>query len=76
MEARLENMPDNSRITRRPHALDKFMWKNDLLRYQDRLYLCKSSQLKHKILVELQTSPIGGHSRFLKTYERIKKDFF
>ena len=52
------------------------MWKNDLLWYQDRLYLCKSSQLKHKIHIELHTSPIGGHSGFLKTYERIKKDIF
>ena len=59
-----------------PNALDKFMWKNDLLWYQDRLYLCKSSQLKHKILIELHTSPIGGHSGFSKPYERIKKKNF
>ena len=44
--------------------------------YQDCLYLCKSSQIKHKILVELHTSPIRGHSGFLKKYERIKNDFF
>jgi hypothetical protein len=25
--------------------------------------------------MELHTSPIGGHSRFLKTYYKIKKDF-
>jgi hypothetical protein len=44
--------------------------------YKDRLYLCKDSQLKQKVLLELHTSPVGGHSGFLKTYHRVKKDFF
>ena len=26
--------------------------------------------------MELHTSPLGGHSGFLKTYHRVKKDFF
>jgi len=26
--------------------------------------------------MELHTSPLGGHSRFLKTYQRVKKEFF
>jgi hypothetical protein len=26
--------------------------------------------------LELHTSPVGGHSRFLKTYHRVKKEFF
>jgi hypothetical protein len=26
--------------------------------------------------LELHTSPVGGHSGFLKTYHRVKKDFF
>jgi hypothetical protein len=45
-------------------ALDKFVWKNDSLWYKDHLYLCKNSQLKQKVLLELHTSPIGGHSGF------------
>jgi hypothetical protein len=36
----------------------------------------ENSQLKQKVLLELHTSPVGGHSRFLKTYHRVKKDFF
>jgi hypothetical protein len=39
------------------------------------LYLCKNSQLKKKVLLEFHTSPVGGHSGFLKTYHRVKKDF-
>jgi hypothetical protein len=53
-----------------------FTWKNDSLWYIDHLYLCKNSQLKQNVLLELHTSPVGGHSRFLKTYHRVKKDFF
>ena len=55
---------------------DTFTWKNDSLWYKDRLYLCKNSQLEQKVLLELHTSPVGGHSGFLKTYHRVKKDFF
>ena len=59
-----------------PSTSDTFIWKNDSLWYKDRLYLCNNSQLKQKILLELHTSPLGGHSRFLKTYHRVKKEFF
>ena len=48
-----------------PSKYDTFSWKNDSLLYKDRLYLCKNSQLKQKILLELHTSPLGGHSGFL-----------
>ena len=59
-----------------PSASDTFSWKNYSLLYKDRLYLCKNSQLKQKVLLELHTSPLGGHSGFLKTYHRVKKEFF
>jgi hypothetical protein len=81
-EARIEWKQDQEvckiiqQLQEDPNALDKFVWKNDFLWYHDHLYLCKNSQLKQKVLLELHTSPIGGHSRFLKTYHRIKKDFF
>jgi hypothetical protein len=81
-EARIEWKQDQKvckiiqQLQEDPSALDKFVWKNDSLWYQDHLYLCKNSQLKQKVLLELHTSPIGGHSGFLKTYHRIKKDFF
>ena len=53
-----------------------FSWKNDSLWYKDLLYLCKNSQLKQNILMELHTSPLGGHLGFLKTYHKVKIDFF
>jgi hypothetical protein len=39
-----------------------FTWKNDSLWYKYRLYLCKKSQLKQKVLLELHTSSVLGHS--------------
>ena len=59
-----------------PSTSDTFSWKNYSLWYKDRLYLCKNSQLKQNILLELHRSPLGGQSGFLKTYHRVKKEFF
>jgi hypothetical protein len=59
-----------------PSSLHKFCWKGDTLWHKEWLYFCKHSSLKKKILIELHESPIGGHSGFLKTYHRVKKDFF
>ena len=56
-----------------PSKSDTFSWKNDSLWYKYHLYLCNNSQLKQNILLELHTSPLGGHSGFLKTYHRVKK---
>jgi hypothetical protein len=64
------------RLQQDSSASDTFTWKNDSLWYKDLLYLCKNSQLKQKVLLELHTSPVGGHSGFLKTYHRVKKEFF
>ena len=63
-------------LQQHPSTFDTFSWKNDSLLYKDHLYICKNSQLKQNILLELKTSPIGGHSGFLKTYHRVKKEFF
>jgi hypothetical protein len=64
------------RLQKDSSASDTFTWKNDSLWYKYRLYLCKKSQLKQKVLLELHTSLVGGHSGFLKTYHRVKKEFF
>jgi hypothetical protein len=38
------------RLQQNSSASDTFTWKNDSLQYKDRLYLCKNSQLKQKVL--------------------------
>jgi hypothetical protein len=64
------------RLQQDSSASDTFTSKNNSLWYKDRLYLCKNSQFKQKVLLELHTSLVGGHSGFLKTYHRVKKEFF
>jgi hypothetical protein len=64
------------RLQQDSSASNTFTWKNDSLWYKYHLYLCKKYQLKQNVLLELHTSPIGGHSGFLKTYHRVKKEFF
>jgi hypothetical protein len=82
IEARYEWKNDENvwtliqRLQHDSSASDTFTWKNDSLWYKDRFYLCKNSQLKQKVLLELHTSPVGGHSIFLKTYHSVKKEFF
>jgi hypothetical protein len=50
------------RLQQDSNASDTFTWKNDSLWYKYHLYLCKKSQLKQKVLLELHTSLVGGHS--------------
>jgi hypothetical protein len=50
------------RLQQDSSASDTFTWKNDSLWYKDCLYLCKNSQLKQKILLELHTSPVSVRS--------------
>ena len=59
-----------------PSTSDTFSCKNDSVWYKYHLYICKNSQLKQKIFLELHSSPLGGHSGFLKTYHRVKNEFF
>ena len=54
-------------LQQEPSTSDTFSLKNDSLWYKDHLYIWKNSQPKQNILLELHTSPLGGHSGFLKT---------
>ena len=59
-----------------PNTYDTFIWKNDPLWYKDCLYLCKNSQLRKNILLELHTSPLRGHSGFFKNLPQGQEVFF
>ena len=59
-----------------PSTYDTFSWKNYSLWYKYQLYICKNYQIKQSILLEFHTSPLGGHSRFLRTYHKVTKVFF
>jgi hypothetical protein len=65
-----QQMQDKSPVSPR------YSWHNDELHYKVRLYLSKQSQLKSMVLFELHATPTVGHSRFTKTYDRVKHSFF
>jgi hypothetical protein len=53
-----------------------YSWLQDELRYKGHLYLSKQSTLKSMVLSVLHATPTTGHSRFTKTYDRVKRSFF
>ena len=54
-----------------------FTFCNDLLFYKGRLYLGSSNQaLKTLVLQQVHDSPLGGHFGYLKSFHRLRKDFY
>jgi hypothetical protein len=53
-----------------------YYWLHDELHYKGRFYLSKQSKIKSIVLSELHATPTVGHSRFTKTYDRVKRYFF
>ncbi|XP_030964149.1 uncharacterized protein LOC115985337 [Quercus lobata] len=53
-----------------------FTFQNGLLIYKGRFYIGPSCPLKLQFLHHVHSSPLAGHSRFLKSYQRAKSDFY
>lgn len=53
-----------------------FSLHNGLILYKGRVYLGPQCSLKPKVLHLVHDSPLGGHSGFLKSFHRLKQDFF
>ena len=54
------------KIQQDPSTSNRFSWKNDSLWYKDRVYLCKNSQLKQKILREFSHLSLRRELRISK----------
>ena len=76
MEKWERGVDTHSKVTTKSKTYVTFSWKNDSLWYKYHLYHSKDSQIKKNLLLELHTSPLGGKLGFLKTYHRVKKEFF
>ena len=53
-----------------------FSLHNDLILYKGKVFLGTQCSLKSTILHLVHDSPLGGHSGFLKSFHRLKQDFF
>lgn len=52
-----------------------FSPRGDLLYYRNGIFMVASSPWRHRILQEFHSSPTAGHSRFLRTYKRVRRNF-
>ena len=53
-----------------------FSLHNGLILFKGRVYLSSACGLKPKVLQMVHDSPLGGHLGFLKSYHRLKQDFY
>ena len=53
-----------------------FTWQNNLVFYKGRFFLGPQCPLKTQVLQLIHSSPMVGHSGFLKSYQRAKREFF
>jgi hypothetical protein len=58
------------------HRTDLSVDKNGLLRFKDRLYVTKSTELKMIILDELHKNPYFGHPLYQKMITTLRKKFY
>ena len=53
-----------------------FTFQNELLFYKGRFYVSAHCPLKSQFLHHVHSSPLAGHSGFLKSYHSARKEFF
>ncbi|GAU10375.1 hypothetical protein TSUD_419040, partial [Trifolium subterraneum] len=54
----------------------KFIQKQGLIYWQDRIVVPDDPQLKAKLLLEFHSSPVGGHAGIARTMARVSAQFF
>ena len=59
-----------------PSVVPHFSWEGSSLRYKGHLVLPQSTDIKHPVFYELHSFPLVRHSRFMKTYERVRCHLF
>ena len=57
-------------------ASKHYTLRNGLILYKGRIFLGPSCCLKPRVLSHVHDSPLGGHSRYLKSFHRLKQDFW
>lgn len=62
-------------LTVNREARNHFSLQDGLLRYKGRVWVGNNSDLRSKLMEEMHSQPLGGHSGFLVTYRRLKHLF-
>ncbi|XP_026445458.1 uncharacterized protein LOC113346084 [Papaver somniferum] len=64
------------RLVADPTYKRNYSYVDGILRYKCRIVVVSTSSWCSKILQEFHSTPIGGHSGFLRTYKRIQHNFY
>lgn len=56
-------------------VVPNFSLRDGLLRYKSRIWIGNDASVKHKLLTELHSNAIGGHSGIPVTFRRMKQLF-
>jgi hypothetical protein len=56
--------------------LHKFIAYDFNIEYKSRILIPAQQGIRHKIMVEFHSSPIGGHARITRTLARISAQFY
>jgi hypothetical protein len=79
IEASHDNDPHYTELIQKimvnPQAAPHYTVHSGILRYQGKICISNSPELKQKILSSLHSSAIGGHSGIKATYQRNKRIF-
>lgn len=62
------------KVQEEPEQFPEYTVTNGLLFFKDKLFIPSSSPLKHMLLEEFHSSPLGGHSGFHKTFGRLMEN--
>ncbi|CAD6256357.1 unnamed protein product [Miscanthus lutarioriparius] len=65
-----------TKLTVAPTSCPPFSLSKGVLRHKNRIWLGSSHTLQRQVLQEFHSSPVGGHSGALVTYQRIKRLFY
>ena len=53
-----------------------FRWRDELLFYKGRVVIPNNELLRSQLLYELHNSKMGGHSGVIRTYQRLRQQFY
>lgn len=65
-----------SKLSSKTEAHKGYALEQGILLRKRRIFIVSSSYLKKTVLQYIHENPLAGHSVYLKTYKRAKRDFF
>jgi hypothetical protein len=62
-------------LTAKPNLDPSFTLLNGLIYYNDKLWVGNNTAMQQKLILQMHSSPVGGHSSILATIKRLQALF-